>query len=195
MSMPQSIRIIQAEHATLASVVKSLGMMLDRGPCADLPGYFDVVGAMLFYIDEIPEKLHHPKESELLFPKVAERSPEAAALIARLDAEHSKGEAAIRELQYLLKAWELLGETRRAAFEAAARRHIGFYLEHMRLEESMVLPAAMKVLKPDEWADIDAAFATNIDPLNGSSPRDPVYDQLFKRIVTRAPAPIGLGES
>jgi hemerythrin-like domain-containing protein len=138
--------------------------------------------------------LHHPKESQLLFPKVAQRAPETAELIARLDQEHAKGESVIRELQYLLKAWELLGPTRREAFEVAAKQHLRFYLEHMRLEEAVILPAAMKVLGADDWTDIDAAFARNVDPLNGNYPRDPVYDQLFTRIVTRAPAPIGLGE-
>jgi hypothetical protein len=87
-------------------------MMIERGPCDVLPGYFEVVGAMLFYIDEFPERLHHPKETELLFPKVAQRAPETAELI----------------------------------------------------------------------------------PLNGEFPRDPMYDRLFTRIVTQAPAPIGLGE-
>ena len=99
----------------------------------------------------------------------------------------------MRELQHLLMAWELLGETRRAAFEVAARRYLGFYLEHMRQEETVVLPAALRVLSPDDWTAIDAAFASNTDPLNGKIPRDPVYDTLFTRIVTRAPAPVGLG--
>jgi hypothetical protein len=37
--------------------------------------FFDVLRAMLFYIDEFPERLHHPKESDLLFPKLARRVP------------------------------------------------------------------------------------------------------------------------
>lgn len=191
---PQSIRIIQEEHGTIAAIAKSLGMMIERGPHDDLPGYFEVVGAMLFYIDEFPERLHHPKETELLFPKVAQRAPETAELIARLDKEHARGESAIRELQYLLKAWELLGPTRREAFEVATKRHLQFYMEHMRLEETVILPAALKVLDADDWKEVDAAFASNVDPLNGKYPRDPIYDSLFTRIVTRAPAPIGLGE-
>ena len=191
--VPQSIHIIRDEHATLSAMLRSLGMMLDLGPAKDPQNYFDVVGAMLFYIDEIPERLHHPKESELLFPTVAQRAPETAELIARLDRDHEQGESTVRELQHLLMAWELLGETRRAAFEVAARRYLGFYLEHMRQEETVVLPAALRVLSPDDWTAIDAAFASNTDPLNGKIPRDPVYDTLFTRIVTRAPAPVGLG--
>lgn len=192
--MHQSIRIIREEHATLASIVKSLGLMVERGPGHDLQGYFDVVRAMLFYIDEFPEKLHHPKESQLLFPKVAQRAPEVSDLTSRLDREHEKGEHAIRELQHQLLSWELLGDSHRSKFEETAKRYQAFYLEHMYLEESVVLPAALKVLTSDDWAEIDAAFATNTDPLNGKYVREPMYDKLFSRIVTRAPAPIGLGE-
>ena len=190
---PESIRVIQEEHGTIAAIAKSLGMMIERGPRDDLPGYFEVVGAMLCYIDEFPERLHHPKETELLFPKVAQRVPEIAKLIGQLDKEHTRGEFAIGDLQYLLKAWELLGPTRREAFEVAAKHHLQFYMEHIRLEETEIIPAAMRVLDAGDWEEVDAAFASNVDPLNGKYPRDPIYDRLFTRIVMRAPAPIGLG--
>ncbi len=191
---PSSIRIIRDEHSTLAAMLRSMGMMVDRGPGKDLQSFFDVLGAMLFYIDEFPERLHHPKESELLFPRVAALVPETAELIARLEKDHDRGESSVRALQHLLMAWELIGESRRGAFESAARRYQVFYLEHMRLEEAVILPAALKVLGASDWAALDAAFETNCDPLTGKYPRDPAFDQLFTRIVNRAPAPIGLGE-
>lgn len=188
-----SIQIIRDEHAVLAALLRSLEMMLERGAGKETENYFDAMRAMLFYIDEFPERQHHPKESELLFPRVAHRVPETQELITRLDQDHANGEAAVRELQHLLLAWQLLGESRRAAFDAAAKRYLAFYLEHMRLEETVILPAALKVLSTADWQELDAAFATNCDPLSGKYPRDPAYDQLFTRIVTRAPAPIGLG--
>jgi hemerythrin-like domain-containing protein len=192
---PTSIHIIRDEHTTLAAMLRSLGMMVARGPGTNPQNFFDVLRAMLFYIDEFPERLHHPKESELLFPKVAARAPETAQLIAQLEEEHQQGESSVRELQHLLLAWELLGESRREPFDVATKRYLSFYLEHMRLEETVILPAAMKVLSAAEWKDIDAAFETNCDPLTGKYPRDPLYDQLFTRIVNHAPAPIGLGEN
>ena len=64
----------------------------------------------------------------------------------------------------------------------------------MRLEETVILPQAEKVLTEADWKALDAAFTTNCDPLTGKYPRDPVYDRLFTRIVMRAPSPIGLGE-
>ena len=189
----ESTRIIGDEHAALAAMLRSLGMMVDQGP-ADQPGqYFDVMRAMLFYIDEFPERLHHTKESELLFPRVLKQAPELAQTIARLERDHANGETMVRELQHLLLAWELMGETRHHAFGQAVKHYISFYLEHMRIEESVILPQAEKCLNAQDWAELDAAFASNCDPLTGKYPRDPAYDRLFTRIVMRAPAPIGLG--
>lgn len=190
----KSIRIIHDEHAALAAMLRSIGMMVERGPGNEPESFFDVLRAMLFYIDEFPERLHHPKESELLFPQVARLAPETTEAIDRLENDHVKGESAVRELQHLLLAWELVGESRRVAFEKAAKQYLAFYLEHMRLEETVILPAAQKVLSNADWKELDAAFATNCDPLTGKYPRDPVYDRLFTRIVSRAPAPIGLGD-
>jgi hemerythrin-like domain-containing protein len=189
----ESLRIIHDEHDALSAMLRSIGMMVDRGPGNDPTNFFDVLRAMLFYIDEFPERLHHTKESELLFPPVARLAPETREAIERLEKDHQHGESAVRELQHLLLAWELIGDARRSAFDAAAKRYLAFYLEHMRLEETVILPAAQKVLSDADWVELDAAFATNCDPLTGKYPRDPAYDRLFTKIVSQAPAPIGLG--
>ena len=190
-----SLQVIRDEHAALAAMLRSLTLMLDRGPMDEPERFFDLLRAMLFYIDEFPERLHHPKESDLLFPRVARLAPETLPTIVQLEKDHSHGEAAVRELQHLLLAWELVGESRRAAFDTAARRYVAFYLEHMRLEETVILPAAQRLLSAQDWEELDAAFAGNRDPLTGKHPQDPSYDRLFTRIVMRAPAPIGVGDA
>ncbi len=188
-----SLQVIRDEHATLTAMLRSMEMMLERGPGDDAERFFDVLRAMLFYIDEFPERLHHPKETELLFPRVARLAPETQDTVSKLLADHAVSEAAVRSLQHLLLAWELVGESRRAAFEDAARNYIAQYLAHMALEEAVVLPAAQRVLSSQDWRAVDGAFAGNQDPLSGTQARDPVYDRLFTRIVMRAPAPIGVG--
>ena len=193
MTKHTSLDTIRDEHSALAAILRSLRMMGERGPRDEPQGFFDVMRAMLFYIDEFPERLHHPKESDLLFPHMARSVPELLPLIARLEREHMHGEAAVRRLQHLLLAWELLGESRREAFMQELERYLSFYLEHMRVEEQEILPRAEQALSDDEWAALDAAFAQNRDPMTGKYPRDAAYDRLFTRIVMKAPAPIGLG--
>jgi len=189
----ECIKVIQEEHTALAAMLRSMLMMLDRGPGDEPENFFDVMRAMLFYIDEFPERLHHPKESDLLFPRVARHSPHVMTVVEQLERDHMKGETAVRELQHLLLAWELMGDGRRQRFEDELRRYIDFYLDHMRLEETVIIPEARKVLDEADWKALDEAFLSNADPLVNPSLRDPAYDRLFTRIVMRAPSPVGLG--
>lgn len=191
MSHP-ALTIIRDEHGALSAMLRSLSMLLaEHRRHGSLPD-FSVLRAMLFYVDEFPEKLHHTKESELLFPKLRERCPQVAGVLERLDRDHARGEKAIRDLEHDLLAFEVLGEARRSAFENAVERYIEFYLSHMAVEENEVLPLAMKHLTAEDWAEIDAAFLANRDPLTGHEPADQ-YRPLFSKIVMSAPAPIGLG--
>jgi len=189
---PLSLTIIRDEHQALAAMLRSLPMLLAQARRENKLPDFSVVRAMLFYIDEFPERLHHTKETQLLFPKVRARMPELAATLDRLDADHGQGEHAVRELEHLLLAYEVMGESRREAFEQAVERYIASYLNHMAVEETEVLPAAVAHLTPEDWAELDAAFAANKDPLAGHEPDDG-YRPLFRKILNSAPAPIGLG--
>ena len=193
MALPRSLQIIRDEHASLAAMLQSMRMLVELGPHESRKNFFDVLRAMLFYIDEYPERLHHPKESNLLFPKVVKASPKVLGAIDRLERDHMYSEKAARELQHQLLSWELLGPSRRAAFEEAFKKYVDFYLEHMHLEEEVILPEAQKTLSAAEWAEIDAAFEQNADPLTGKYPPTAEYEKLFSLIVARAPAPVGLG--
>ena len=191
--MPHAtLQIIRDEHAALAAVLRSLVLMIDRGPGDAPERFFDVLRAMLFYIDEFPERRHHPKESDLLFPRLMRVAPELMPVIRQLEADHISGEAKVRELQHLLLAWELIGESRRMSFTDTARVYVAFYMAHMRTEETQVLPVAEKALDASDWAELDLAFARDRDPLAGGL-RDPCYERLFTRIVLTAPAPVGVG--
>ena len=175
----RSLEIIRDEHSSLAAMLQSMRMLVDRGPQGNPKNFFDVLRAMLFYIDEFPERLHHPKETELLFPRVAAAAPDVGVAVARLDRDHEYTEHAVREIQQV--------------FVDAFTKYVNLYLAHMRLEEQEILPAAEKYLSEADWKLLDAAFEENCDPLTGKYKPDPVYEQLFSRIVREAPAPIGLG--
>jgi hemerythrin-like domain-containing protein len=183
---------IRSEHAALAAMLRSIPLLLAQQRRHGTQPDFAALRAMLFYVDEFPEKRHHRKESEMLFPMLRARSPLARETLDRLDADHHRGGTRIRELEHLLLGYEMMGEPRRAAFEQAVDDYLRFYLAHMALEEQQVLPLAERVLTPEDRADLDAAFAANRDPLAGHEPEDD-YRALFTRIVNAVPAPLGLG--
>ena len=188
----KALDIIRDEHQALAAMLRSLTLLLAQARREHKLPDFGVLRAMLFYVDEFPERLHHPKESALLFPKLRERCPELAPVLARLDDDHGLGEHEVRHLQHALLAFELLGEPRREAFERAAQDYVAAYLEHMAVEEREILPAARRTFTPEDWQALDEAFAANRDPLTGHA-AEAEFAPLFQRILMTAPAPIGLG--
>ncbi len=188
-----ALQTIRDEHASLAAMLQSMRLMVQKGPGDNRRQFFDVLRGMLFYIDEFPERLHHPKESNLLFPKVVKLAPKVMGAVDKLERDHMRSEKAARDLQHLLLAWELLGPSRRAEFEEAIGQYINAYLEHMHLEENVILPEAERCFSEEDWRLVNAAFAENADPLTGHYPPTEAYEKLFSLIVTRAPAPIGLG--
>jgi len=189
-----TVRIIREEHAALSAVLRSILLLVAEARRSGKEPDFQALRAMLFYVDEFPEQRHHKKESELLFPKLRARSLQARDLLDRLDADHAQGERAILRLEHALLAYEMMGVARRQAFEEAAQRYVNFYLEHMRLEETEILPLAQRILSAEDWAELDRAFEANRDPLAGHEP-EAEYERLFSRIVNQTPAPIGLGDA
>ena len=185
-------RIILDEHAALAAMLRSIPLLLAQHRRQGSLPDFASLRAMLFYVDEFPEQRHHRKETELLFPMLRARTALAHDVLDRLDADHASGERAIRDLEHALLGFEIMGEARRQGFEQAAERYVSFYLAHMATEEQQILPLAEQVLSAGDWAELDAAFSENRDPMTGHEP-EAAYRALFTRIVGMVPAPIGLG--
>jgi len=187
-----ALNVMNDEHQAIAAMLRSLSMLVAQSRRERKSPDFSLLRAMLFYLDEFPERLHHAKETLLLFPRIRARCPELGTVLDRLETDHARGETAIRNLERALLAFELLGEPRRDAFEQAVQRYVGAYLHHMAVEETQVLPAAREHFTEADWVELDAAFSANKDPLTGHAASEE-YRALFSRIVSMAPAPIGLG--
>lgn len=192
-AMHAALQTIREEHAALAAMLQSLALLVDRGPQGEPHRFFEVLRGMLFYVDEVPERLHHPRESNHLFPRVARLAPDTLPVIRKLESDHQSGERRVRELQHLLTAWEVLGEVRREAFVAAARDYVAFHLTHIELEEAEVLAVASRVLSAEDWVELENVFAAGTDPAAAGATGHPGYDRLFSRIVAATPVPLGVG--
>jgi hemerythrin-like domain-containing protein len=197
MARHPTLQVIRDEHSAISAVLRSIGLLLSEHRRRGTPLDCGMLRAMLFYIDEFPERLHHTKETQLLFPKLRSRSSELADVIDGLDRDHARSEKEVRELEHELLGLEMMRDTgddepRRRHFEASMVDYIASYLEHIRTEERHVLPLAERVLTADDWAELDAAFMQNRDPLTHREPDD-AYRPLFKRILMTLPSPLGLG--
>jgi hemerythrin-like domain-containing protein len=197
MRLHPTLRIIRDEHGVLSAVLRSIALLLSESRRRGTKLDYKVLRAMLFYIDEFPEQVHHPKESELLFPILRHRGAAAVKVLERLDRDHAASHQAVRDLEHQVLALEMMEdatdfEARRTRFEAATEAYVTAYLDHIRLEEAEVLPLAERLLTEADWTQLDAAFMQNRDPLTYRDGQDE-FRPLFKRILMTLPAPIGLG--
>jgi hemerythrin-like domain-containing protein len=148
--------------------------------------------AMLRYIDEFPEKQHHPKEDRFLFARLLARLPSAQPLIDDLQAEHVNGVQRMRELERSLLFLEDRWPHGARGFREQVDDYANFHWGHMRKEEEKLMPLAEQHLSADDWRLIEEAFAANHDPLAGLQEKN--FQAMFSRIAALAPAPVGLGD-
>jgi hemerythrin-like domain-containing protein len=187
-----TLDVLHQEHEALSAVLRSIGLLVDQARRDQHEPDFSVLRAMLLYVDEFPERLHHRKETDWLFPRVRQRCAHLAPVLDRLERDHEAGERSIRSLEHALLAYEVLGEPRRTRFEQHLAQYTRFYLDHMTVEETEVLPAARSAFTEADWTEMDAVFAGHADPMTGAQ-AEPEYRPLFQKILNTAPAPIGLG--
>ena len=63
-----SLRMIHDEHASLMAVLRSMGMLVERGPDEQPEVFFDLLRAMLFYMDEFLKSSTTPKKPNCCSP-------------------------------------------------------------------------------------------------------------------------------
>ena len=190
--MSQAIKAILREHGSMGAVLHGLRFLVQEIRARRIEPDFALLNAMVHYIDAFPERLHHPKEDRYLFPRLRSRTHEADAALARLEKQHEQGAVLTRQLGEAVARYEEQGAAGFAPFADRVEQYTTFYWQHMRDEENLVLPVALRALTPADWEEIDAAFAANPDPLAGHGAKDDL-PALFRRIALIAPPPIGLG--
>lgn len=183
-----ALKMILDEHQALACVLRELRDTVANAGAAAVPPDFERLRAMLFYMDEMPARLHHRAEEQVLFPRIRERCPALHPVLDRLEAEHGRGESTVQSLGRALTAWELMGDERREAFEMPLRVFVEGYLGHMEVEENYVLSVAQDYLSEADWNDLHAALTHQRGALTAQTAAG--HRALLQRIVgARASVP------
>lgn len=176
-----ALKMILDEHQALACVLRELRDTVANACVAAIPPDFELLRAMLFYMDEMPARLHHRAEEQVLFPRIRERCPALHPVLVRLEAEHGRGESTVQGLERALTAWELMGDERREAFELPLRVFVEGYLGHMEVEENYVLSVAQGYLSDADWNDLHAALTHQRGALTAQTAAG--HRALLQRIV------------
>jgi hemerythrin-like domain-containing protein len=191
----QALSIVRNEHITLTAVIDALKHVATDVAADKLTPDYKLLWSILYYIEEFPERLHHPKEETVLFPRVRQRSADINDTLDELGRQHVNSHPALDRLKAVLGRMEAEIPGAKDEFAERCVTYAGFHHQHMALEETVVLPKAIEVFTTQDWVEVAEAFAQNKDPLrNGAVQDSDWFRQFYRRIVNLVPEPWGLGE-
>ena len=125
--MASALEKIQREHQDLAQVLRALEKIVAAYDNGGSARERELLARIIYYIQVFPDRMHHPKEENFLFPALRQRAPDLAPVLDQLVAEHAECEAktgrvaeAVRALEggneaavrfYSDREWEQLADT------------------------------------------------------------------------------------
>ena len=180
--MADAIELIRAEHRNLDRVLTVLDETLDHLSAEGPKPNLDLLFSVVYYVRVFPDKLHHPKEEQFLFPALRRYRPELDPVLNELERQHIAGTQSLERLDAALKSFDREYPKGLEALLEAGRSFVRTQREHMGVEEREVLPAAKESLKSDDWAAMRRAFAKNTDPLFGEH-LETGFRVLYERIT------------
>jgi hemerythrin-like domain-containing protein len=190
--MTTAVQTIWLEHVNIAGVLACLRYLVAEIETGRWTPDFQLLSDILDYMEDFPEKMHHPKEESYICAALRRRKPDAAPLLEKIHEEHEKGAGMLVDLRARLEAYEDDPDAF-AGFREACGEFIAFERHHMAREERELLPLAAQALLDQDWAEIDEAFEQNQDPLFGAARRKQ-FETLFQHILNQAPSPMGFAE-
>ena len=188
----EALSIIKDEHRNLwriAITVEQVIAEMER----DRKVEEAFLSSVLDYFEHFMDGCHHRKEDEHLFRVLRQRADAAAPLLDRLQAEHRNGPRNLLALRQQL-ADTVAGRSTIGGLAEAFRLYLNDQKAHIKSEERDIYGLASEVLTPADWAEIDAAFLDNDDPVFGSAARAE-FRELFHKVASLAPVSVGLGAS
>ena len=181
---------IRQEHHTLELVIEMLQRLLADISKQHREPDFALLAAALYYIDDFPERCHHPKEDEHLFRAVRRRTAAFSPLLDELQAEHVLSARMNGCLQRALVHYQGGAPDGLKRFKDAVDRYAGMLRDHMRKEEAL-LDRVADCLTEEDWREIDAAFDADDDPLFGTHRREE-FRKVYLRIINQLPSKMRL---
>ena len=180
-----AIATIQLEHRSLGMVLQTLQDLLRKIAAGHAVADFALLSTALYYIDDFPERCHHPKEDEYLFKRLRLRTSEFNAVLDRLQTEHARSAVAVSGLHRALVHYQGGAPEGLRLLQTAVDAYVADMHGHFTQEDAL-LARAPAVLTGEDWELIAWAFTANDDPLFGANQRLQ-FSQLYQRMVTLAP--------
>jgi len=161
--MTYVVEVLRQEHRNIERLLRVLEQELSVFDRGNRPDYEALLG-IIDYFKDYPDSCHHPKE-DIIFEKLKSRDPVAAANVGDLENEHQEGASRLRRVAQAVESVLSDQDLLRQTVDEVIRDFIHHERQHMEMEERIFFPAALKALRPQDWADIALKLTDRDDPL------------------------------
>ncbi len=173
--MKNPIKILQEEHKLLLQAVET-GKEIQK--ISDNIVYRDLMHDFIIFIRNYTEIYHHPKEENVLYPLLQNRSKAMSSeFIHEICDNHEDFKSLIAEIEnhYVMFDYKQLRKSIAAYFDLLS--------EHIKRENKIILSAASEILTINEKENIYNQFET-IDKKNGE--KEELTKDLYKMSLKMA---------
>lgn len=185
------MRALLDEHRSLRTVVALMERLLrDIAELKSEPD-FVLLSTALYYVDDFPERVHHPKEDEHIFARIRKRTPAHNDTLDRLQSEHVRTGVLAGIVERALVHYQGGAPDGLQRLRSGVGAFAALLKEHMRIEEAL-LDAVRTDLTEADWLDIASAFDADLDPVSADSTRQE-FRRLRARIISMLPRKLRAG--
>ncbi len=154
-----ALDILTAEHRMIErelEVLMEIAAEFERR--APVP--LDAVDAVLDFLQQVADGVHHKKEEQELFPLLNDRGgmPDPAVIGALLD-QHEAGRSHVLHMREALQRLRTGNRGGAAEFAAMAHTYGDLLKHHIKIEDEYLYPLAQGVLTPEDDSRLCAAFS------------------------------------
>ncbi len=157
------IELLREEHRDMEQLLLVLEEELSVIDRKGRPDY-EIIKAIVSYFQDYPDCCHHPKE-DMVFERLKARDPIAAKSVGDLEAEHQHEAERLRRVADKVRIMLSGRDVQRRMFDDIMRDFIEHERKHMKMEERVLFPAAIKALHSGDWTRIDLRWSDKKDSL------------------------------
>ncbi len=177
------VQQLEIDHRNFARILKFMESQIDKIENEEQVNLAAISEAMK-YVTDYQDVVHHPKE-DILFDLLRDRDESKKKVIDKLELQHKQLALDGVQLQALLEAVIQDEPVARESIVNIGRKYIANIFDHMRLEETEILPTASDCLNKSDWQKIEYAADWKGDPVFGGEV-EADYQQLYDSIMELA---------
>jgi nucleotide-binding universal stress UspA family protein/hemerythrin-like domain-containing protein len=157
-AVEQVMAAIGDEHRSILAVVLAMQDMVRQSPGSWSAQELACLEAMLDFLLQLSNGIHHPKEEQYLHKVLRQSVPACHELLRELESQHLNELKLLRRCQFCLtEVTSELGAPS-APLVNSVRDLANAIQHHISLEESELFPLALQHLHADDWNDLALQF-------------------------------------